>query len=211
MQKSSVSALFGSALMFALLAAACIKSTEAPGLDAGTIETDAASGPDTESPRDSGPLDSASDAKLPDADADEPKCASFGQEGQPVTVTTGSLPAPEAVGGGIASGTYVRTSVKQYGDAPASLSAKAQTIWVTTTSISAVTGGLPGGGDERAVIGYRTREQYMFLKVSCDTVLANVGQEYSATYTATSTTLTLYTEPTDGTAGIVETVFTLKP
>ena len=213
MARSSTYAPVGAAATFAFLlaAAACVESTDSAKLDAGTETDGGSSGTDARAFTDAGTTDATTDATRVDAsdgaDAAEPQCTSLVQQGQPVTVTTAPLPAPAATGGGLTDGTYLRTSIKKYGDAPLTVNEKAQTIIVTSSSIKLVTGPA-GAGEQRTHLDYRTREQYVFFKVYCDTAAANVGAEFDATYDASPTTITLFTEPTDGTTGVVATTFT---
>lgn len=198
-----------SAATLALFVAACVQSTPTPNetVDA-SVSDGGASGTDAQVLTDATTKDATSDGAVADAaDAAELKCTSIGQQGQPVTITNTKASPPIANGGGFADGTYVRTSVKTYGDPPAVATAKPQTIVVTSTSIKLVTG-VTDGTEQRTHLDYRSREQYAFFKVYCDTVTANVGTEFDASYESTATTITLYTEATDGTTSVVETTYT---
>lgn len=214
MRSSVKGVLVAAGFALGLVLAACVENTSTPDLDAATAVKDGGGGADTDAQEktDAGKSDAGLDATLSadSADAAELKCTPIAQQGQPVTVTNAPLPEPVANGGGFTPGTYVRTSIKKYGDAPVVTMEKEQTIFVTSTSIKLVTGPTAGGTEQRSHLDYRTREQYIFFKVYCDTVTANVGTEFDARFNATATTITLFTEPTDGTTGVVETTYTMQ-
>ncbi len=144
------------------------------------------------------------DTSLPDealdasTDSALATCNELAQQGVPVVVTTTQSPAPAAAGGTIADGTYVLTTAKIWGSTEpegSSPGAAAAQTWsfrgatldmVQTTAkaktVSRSSGTIAPAGNTK-----------LSLKQTCSYPASAAGSALTTPFTATSTTLSLYT------------------